>query len=218
VRQQTLGPIDLVVVDDCSSDDSLGVARRWIERHQGRFNHAVLLHNRENARLGPTRNAAFTFTSARYVMALDADNVLKPACLERCLAALEASGAAAAFPILQQFDRAAGLVGEQAWQPARLACANYIDAMALVRKSAWAACGGYLRIFSREDYELWMKFVENGFWAVQVPEVLGLYRVHGSSMVQTETPEVLKQERLWETLRAAHPWIAVPPWSITGDR
>lgn len=218
VKNQTFGPIDLVVVDDCSTDDSLAIARRWMEKNQSRFAHLALLRNKNNASLGPTRNAAFAFTSARYVMALDADNVLLPACLERCCATLESSGAAAAFPISKQFGNAEGLVSNHAWQGARLACSNYIDAMAMIRKSAWAACGGYASLPNREDYELWMKFIERGFWAAQVPEVLALYRVHSASLVNTYTAQDMIKSGLWNALAKSHPWIAVPTsWSQSDE-
>jgi GT2 family glycosyltransferase len=217
VKDQTLGPIDLVVVDDCSTDNSLSVALHWIEDNLSRFNYVALLRTKMNSTLGPARNAGFAFASARYIMVLDADNILLPACLERCLAALEASSAAAAFPILKQFGGSENLLSDQPWQPARLACMNYIDAIALIRKCAWAACGGYGRFHSREDYELWMKFIEKGFWATHVPEVLALYRVHTESMLHTYSRERMRNDRLWERLAESHSWIAVPPWSQWGE-
>ena len=109
------------------------------------------------------------------------------------------------------------MLSEKSWQPGRLACSNYIDAMAMIRKAAWAASGGYTPILGRADYELWMKFVEKGFWAVRIPEVLALYRNHSESMVHTLGAEDMKKSRLWQALHQSHPWIAVPTWSQVDD-
>ena len=56
VRQQTLANVDLIVVDDQSTDNSLRVAQRWLEKHHRSFNRTILACNRKNSKLGPTRN------------------------------------------------------------------------------------------------------------------------------------------------------------------
>ena len=81
----------------------VAVAKRWMEQHGHEFTHAALLRNRQNSGLALTRNAGFSFSEARYVMPLDADNMIETECLERCLSAIVETGAAVAFPAIQQF-------------------------------------------------------------------------------------------------------------------
>jgi len=51
VRQQTLSAIDLVVVDDASTDASLAVALAWVRQNAERFNRVLVVRNLANAGL-----------------------------------------------------------------------------------------------------------------------------------------------------------------------
>lgn len=209
VRLQSLASKELIIIDDCSTDDSLEVARRWISKHGSALRYVALLQNRTNSGLALTRNAGFAFAEARYILPLDADNMLQPQCLERCLAALTESGAQMAFASILQFGEKKAALSSTFWRPARFAGGNYIDAMALMRKSAWCAVGGYrrMRTMGWEDFEMWCRFAEEGFWGAWVPEQLALYRVHGVSMIQVAKSADEKRRNLVAEIRELHPWV-----------
>jgi glycosyltransferase involved in cell wall biosynthesis len=209
VAAQTLPRLELVVVDDASRDGSLAAAADWLGRHAARFTAATLLRQTTNQGLPLTRNAAFAAAEAALVFPLDADNVLTPDCLRLLHARLGESTAAAAHPTLRHFGDARRRRPARPWSPERLARGNYIDAMALIRKSAWALVGGYSRgrFVGWEDYELWCKFVEHGLWSVAVPEAEAGYRVHAGSMLQATTRPAMAA--VVAAIRAAHPWLAV---------
>ena len=156
VRAQTLSPLDLIIVDDCSTDGSLDCALRWARDNAGRFNRLVVIGNDENAGLGLTRNAAFLAAETDYVLPLDADNRLRPLCCELLVAALECTNAAFAWPTIQEFGGRSGQVGLTPYDASRFIGGNYVDAMALIAKSAWSAAGGYQEMrLGWEDYDFW---------------------------------------------------------------
>src|SRR5262245_38868084 len=74
VAAQTLEEIDLIVVNDASTDRSLEKAESWIRANVDRFNRVLLLSNVQNAGLGPTRNAAIDAAETAFILPLDADN------------------------------------------------------------------------------------------------------------------------------------------------
>jgi glycosyltransferase involved in cell wall biosynthesis/SAM-dependent methyltransferase len=218
VQAQTLQDLDLVVVNDCSTDDSEAVALQWLERNAARFNRALLIRNTKNAGLGFTRNVGFARADTAYVLPLDADNRLLPDCAERLLAAAKSEGAAFAFSLIRQFGDNDCMMGEFDYDPVRFVYANYIDAMALIRRPCWAAAGGYDHVrYGWEDYDLWCRFVERGFFGKQVNEILAEYRVHGNSMLRIETEQVRNKIRLLRDMERRHPWLTIdrkPIWGL----
>lgn len=209
IYKQTLGGIDLILVDDCSQDHSVSVAKKWLEQRQQRFNSIRLIKHVDNQGLAASRNTGISVVETPFIFILDADNLLYPRCLERCLSAIEASDAAFAYPILERFGSHRGIMGNLVWNSTRLSQKNYIDAMSLLRKSVIYEVGGYSRmqITGWEDYDLWCKFLEMGYWGVLVPEILAKYRVHASSMLHTTTNENKNQELLVKDMMERHPWL-----------
>ena len=92
------------------------------------------------------------------------------------------------------------------WQKPIFQPANAVDAMALVRRSAWEAVGGYVHIPGGwEDYDFWCTLIDHGWTGVQCPQVLGCYTHHEVSMTaRTALPNV---SRLQKVLKERHPWL-----------
>jgi glycosyltransferase involved in cell wall biosynthesis/GT2 family glycosyltransferase len=211
VAAQTLAALDLVVIDDASPDDSLAMVQAWVQAHGGRFNRVVVLRHRENAGLGFARNSGFAAAETPFVLPLDADNRLRPAACQTLLAAMAASDAAFAYPAIQQFGTKSEIFGRDPYSVLRLQGGNYIDAMALVRKSAWAEAGGYDHVqYGWEDYDFWCRLAERGHFGQLVPEVLADYRVHAQSMLHTMTEVQDHKNDLVADLKRRHPWLDVP--------
>jgi Glycosyl transferase family 2 len=172
--------LELIVVDDGSSDDSLARISDWIA---GRPEvPSLLLHQPLNGGLPAARNAALAHARGEFCFILDADNTVYPHALERLTEALdEDPGAAFAYGLLEWFDAngPVGLKNAFAWEPRRLRVANHIDAMALIRTATLRRFGGYTtdrRLYGWEDYELWCRFAEDGEYGVLVREIVARYR------------------------------------------
>ena len=209
VRTQTVKGIDVVVVDDCSADDSLTVAAQWLRQHAGEFNCVTLLKNQQNSNLGRSRNAGVHLCDTEFYLPLDPDNQLLPDCIERSLELLKQTGAAFAYPTIEMFGDQTGKLGECEFNPALFPCGNYIDAMAMVRKACWIAVGGYsaLEPPGWEDFDFWCKLIEKGFFGVRVPKVIARYRVHGNSMLRTITELPENKPLVIADLNNRHPWL-----------
>jgi glycosyltransferase involved in cell wall biosynthesis len=204
---QTYGPIDLIVVDDASTkDQSLTVARDWLVGHAERFERVLLLEHKRNQGLAMARNTAFSRALGDSVFVIDADNTIYPRAIARLYEVLRNSGVGAAYSQLEFFGSERRLGHADVWSPEGLKYGNYIDAMALVSKSAWRRVGGYSHIEGGlEDYDFWCKFVEHNIEAAYVPEILCSYRVHPTSMLRTETEAVYRE--LFIQLSSRHPWL-----------
>ena len=59
IRHQTIKELDLVIVDDCSTDKSLRVVLDWINANAKRFNRVAVMQNQTNSGLARSRNVGF---------------------------------------------------------------------------------------------------------------------------------------------------------------
>jgi GT2 family glycosyltransferase/glycosyltransferase involved in cell wall biosynthesis len=210
VRAQTLEMLDLIVVDDASTDSSISIVVGWAERNAKRFNRTLVLRHKTNAGLGTTRNTGVDAADTPFVLLLDADNRLRPECGAVCLSVARESGAAFVYPLLQQFGEKSNLMGNCPFEPGRFIGGNYIDALALVSKEAWAAVGGYgvFRVMGWEDFDFWCRLVEHGLWGCRAGEIpLAEYRVHGNSMLRTTTTIDRNYRRLVAEMEHRYPWL-----------
>lgn len=209
VAAQRHAAIELVIVDDGSTDDdSVPVARDWMQAHAERFGRVLLLRHRRNQGLAQTRNTAFEHARGANVFVLDADNQIYPRAIGRLQQAIDDGGFAAAYTQLELFGAQAGLGLADVWQPEWLRQGNHVDAMALISARAWRDVGGYTHMDGGwEDYDFWCKFVEQGFIVGFVPEVLCRYRVHPGSMLRAETSRAYGNLFVEMTLR--HPWLSL---------
>jgi glycosyltransferase involved in cell wall biosynthesis/SAM-dependent methyltransferase len=218
VRTQTLEALDLIVVSDLSTDTSLSVALNWVKSHASRFNRVAILRNRADAGLGPTRNAGIDAADTPWVLPLDADNRLRPECCKVCLSAIRDSGAAFVYPQVQKFGESSDVVGNFPFDPARFIGGNFIDAMALISKEAWAAIRGYQDLWQGwEDFDFWCRLVEEGLWGSPAGDTpLAESRVDGTSMLCATNNKKHNPSRLITEMEQQHRWLNIverPPIS-----
>jgi glycosyltransferase involved in cell wall biosynthesis len=88
VWNQTYRPIELIVVDDGSSDDTPSVVSRWADRHAGsRFK--VRFRRQENSGAPTARNLGLIESRGEYIQFLDSDDALHPQKIGVQVSALE---------------------------------------------------------------------------------------------------------------------------------
>ena len=216
LAQQGADGLELIVVDDASSDDGAAVVKAWMEQHHSRLGRCLLLQHTSNGGLASARNTAFAVAESPWCFVLDADNSLDPLAAAHC-----GSLAAAADPrcgVVHSLirvqpepgcDDPRQLVSDLPWQQEIFKRGNYIDAMALVRREAWQAIGGYTHIPGGwEDFDFWCSLIDAGWHGILCPQVLATYTSHSSSMRAAHTTS--QERRLSRLLQARHPWLELP--------
>jgi len=205
IAAQTHDPLELIVVDDKSDrDDSLQTAIDWAKSHPSRFWRIKILTHARNQGPAAARNAAFTHAAAETVFIIDADNEIYPRCIARLAGAMQNGNFDATYAQLEYFGNERKIGSADIWDPAVIAEENYVDVMALVKKSAWAQIDGFSHIEEGwEDYDFWLKFIDAGFTAGYQPEILCRYRRHGSS--RTHTDAYAAHEKLRAIMAYRHP-------------
>jgi len=200
---QTHKNVEVVVVDDGSSDDSVSTIRGLPAFQAGAFR----LVTQRNGGVSRARNAGARETRGSFIVFLDADDILEPTYVERCLAALRAapSSVAYAYTQMQHFGAENSLFASQPFDPEKLLRGNFVNASALMRREVFEEVGGYNPRFSlgHEDYELWAHMLARGYTGVFVPEPLLRYRRHPGPSRNVLSPEDLL--RLYFDIAIQHP-------------
>ncbi|MBO4317666.1 MAG: glycosyltransferase family 2 protein [Mailhella sp.] len=88
-REQTYGNIEILAVDDCSTDASVSV----IERHMRDDPRVRLFRHDRNRKQGAARNTGMRHAKGRFYMFLDADDTLPHDAAEKLHRAITSSGA-----------------------------------------------------------------------------------------------------------------------------
>lgn len=189
---QTEPAFNLIVIDDQSPDDSVAILLPWLEaqRQNRKFESILFIRHIVNGGLSAARNTAVSLVTTPYVFILDADNSLYPRCLAQLRRAIEQSGSAMAYSLVELFGEKQGVLNNSLWIPEKFAYGNYIDAMTLIRTGVLRDLGGYRKMpfkFGHEDFDLWCSFVDHGLKGCHVPQFLCRYRVHHTSMLHTKT-------------------------------
>ena len=186
------GGIEVVIVNDASTDDSLKQA--MVVQKNSR--HPVRIVDKQlNTGLADARNLGLQLARAPYAFILDADNMVFPRALEQLHAAIVRDNSAAAYSMLCRFQGAhnnrEGLLSYYDWDPQMLVEYPYIDAMAMFDREELIKIGGYdtelykYGWFGWEDYDLWLRIAQADLRVSFLPNVLCLYRHHEKAMSNT---------------------------------
>jgi glycosyltransferase involved in cell wall biosynthesis len=184
VHAQTFQDFEIVVVDDGSTDHATRQKLRSLAGSR------VRLIESENRGLPGARNLAARHALGDLFCALDADDRLAPEWFEKGVVLLEAN------PDVAFVSHWLETFGDEQWtwtprscELSALLARNTINGAALVRRPAFEAVGGYAEHMRHgcEDWDLWLRLVEQGYRGEIIPEVLFYYRRRATSMSRVMT-------------------------------
>jgi succinoglycan biosynthesis protein ExoO len=214
VLDQTLSSIELIVVDDRSTDDSLAVIREASALDP----RVRVIEQAVNGGPGAARNRALDAARGRWIAVFDSDDLMEPDRLARMVARAEADGADIVVDNLMVFTDGASepptpfLSGADYAEARWITLADYIHSSRMYSKrpglgylkplfsaQALAGAGGRYRETLRigEDYDLVLRLLAKGLRMRLEPQALYRYRKHGASI-----SHVMRRDHLEQMLAA----------------
>lgn len=91
LNQDFIGEYEILVVDDCGTDDSMDIVRSVVKEHP-RGGIVRIVEHAENMGLGPARNTAIDNARGEYIFFLDSDDWVSTDCLSVLYRRAEAAG------------------------------------------------------------------------------------------------------------------------------
>jgi glycosyltransferase involved in cell wall biosynthesis len=200
-------PMEVVVVDDHSSDGTAGA----VDELAGEG--VRILHHDSNRGVAAARNTGLAATRAPFVFPLDADDLATPGALPVMVEALSrASDAVVAYGDYREFgehDRLRAV--PETIDPYRLVFTNEYPPTALWRRRLLEEVGGWCtrRLaggYYYEDWDLWMTVAERGERGIHMGRGFETYRqrVHGPRLLEAAKRHHVP---IYQAMRADHPQL-----------
>ncbi|MGE0876466.1 MAG: glycosyltransferase [Burkholderiales bacterium] len=179
VLAQTYPDVELIVLDDGSTDETRDV----LSRFRGRFH----FESHPNMGQSATLNKGWAMARGEILGYLSADDVLYPQCVRRAVQTLQEDSAVVVsycdFEKIDQRSARLGIVRTPEWRYADLVLEGECPPGpgAFFRRAAYLVTGGWNPAFRRvPDFEFWLRMGLQGEFR-RIPEILAGYRVHDSA-------------------------------------
>ncbi|MBQ3673185.1 MAG: glycosyltransferase [Paludibacteraceae bacterium] len=180
VLASTYRPLEVVVVNDGSTDDSLAVALAVAAKHQ-----EIKVISQKNAGVSVARNHAIREASGEWILPVDADDKISTIYIEHAVAAI-ADDVRVISCRAQFFGAREGEWHLPDYSPELLARKNMIHVTSLFRKVDWQRVGGFCEEdIYREDWDFWLSMMSLGGRYVRLDEIGLYYRVQPHSRRHT---------------------------------
>jgi len=231
VSRQTYGNTELIIIDDCSSDDSEQVIFEWLSTYKG---NARFLKNARNLGLSASLNRVLGEARGKYFAAIAADDFWAPEKTSEQVQLLERTSETVAFAfsdaslmdendnLLQchfsemfynsEFNRMVCGGGESSFPDGglevsllpMLLCGNFIAPMTcMCRVASLRDVGGWDTRLLIEDWDMWIRLSVVG-GAVYVMKRYACYRIHAKSTSRSRAAEMRESQLMimWKCARA----------------
>ena len=197
VLDQTYKNIEIVLVDDCSKDNSQAIILGYQKDHP----EIVYYRQPVNQGAGAARNKALELAKGQYVAFLDADDLWYPEKTEKQICLLQKSNGAFAYTAIEMIDSNGNIVKkkrkvkEQIGYKFLLKNTMIATSTVLIDRKK---LGDFRMPLRRggQDYATWLMLLRDGTIAYGINEALEQYRIGNNNSLAGKKRKSIKQ--VWE--------------------
>ena len=201
VQAQTYENWELLIVDDCSTDDTDGVVTSFLSDPRIRY-----LKNEVNSGAAISRNYALREARGRWIAFLDSDDLWAPEKLERQILFMEKENCHFSYTYYQEIDEASQPLGVTVQGPRHITKAGML-------RFCWPGCltvmydaqvVGLLQIpdiRKNNDYAMWLHVIDKADCYLLPESLAGYRRRRGSISNQSYIKLIKWHYRLFRHVR-----------------
>jgi glycosyltransferase involved in cell wall biosynthesis len=172
---------EIIIIDDGSTDSET------ISKLEHLKSKGYQIISQMNMGAMSARNNGIRNSRGKYILPLDADNMIMPQMISKTIKILESDPSVSIvysdrkmFGIINEINKVGPFILSE------MLLGNYIDACAVYRREVWEKTGGYdenMQMQGWEDWDFWLSAFSNGYIFEYISEVLFQYRVSEESAI-----------------------------------
>lgn len=194
---QTYPNIEIVLVDDCSTDNSQAVIEGYIKDHP----EIIYYRQSKNQGAGAVRNKALELARGQYIAFLDADDLWYPEKTERQIKLLKDKNGAFSYTAIEMIDDNGKIVKKKRKVKDKVTYKFLLKNTMIATSTVLIdrKIKGDFRMPLRrggQDYATWLMLLRDGTVAYGINEALEQYRVGNKNSLAGKKGKSIKQ--VWE--------------------
>lgn len=221
VQQQTFRNWEMIIVDDCSVDETVNVVDE-VRKTEKRIK---LLRNNENVGQGITRNRAIEISQGRFIAFLDSDDLWHRDKLSRQIKALSNSDCAMSHTSFVYIDANGHTIKSPLIVSKKPV--SYQDILLRTEIGCLTAMYDTLKVGKMympdlprsQDYALWLSILREGHYSHPIQEPLAYYRIHENNISKDKWKKISYHWvvlRKYERLNIVKSFYYIGSWAING--
>ncbi len=199
VLNQSYKNWEMILVDDCSSDNSVKVIEKYLNDER-----IKLIKQDENVRAALTRNRGIEEATGDYIAFLDSDDIWIPEKLEKQLKFIKEYDCAFSFTAYEFGNEAAQPTGKIVHVPSKLTYKKALSRTVIFTSTVIFDLTKIDKEMIKmvnvpsEDTATWWKILRNGYVAYGLEEVLTIYRRPPKTLSSNKKVAI---KRIWNLYR-----------------
>lgn len=196
VFNQTYKNLEIVLVDDCSTDTSKAIIEKFMCKHS----EIIYYCQPKNMGAGAARNKALELATGQYVAFLDSDDLWLPEKTEKQIQLMKKKNSPFSYAAIEMMDEDSKTIKEK--RNIKESCDyNYLLHNTIIATSSViidrSVLGDFRMPLRRggQDYATWLKLLRNGTVASGINEALVRYRISSNSLSSNKFKSI---KQIWE--------------------
>lgn len=200
VQAQTFLNWELIVVDDCSEDNTVQTVTEMAQK-----DHRIRLYrNERNLGVAKSRNLGLELSKGNYVAFIDSDDLWYPEKLEFQRNCMQQTGADLVYTAYSIMNAEGRKICQDYHVPSEVNFTdmlkqNVIGCSTVMLRGATAKKYHFSEDFYHEDYVLWLEMLQDGCTAVGLNEVFVEYRFHEDSKAGNKNKAAFKRWKIYRS-------------------
>jgi teichuronic acid biosynthesis glycosyltransferase TuaG len=184
VLNQTFQNWEMIIVDDKSRDESINIIQEFIKND----NRIKFIKLNNNMGAAMARNEALKVSKGRYISFLDSDDIWSPAKLEKQLTFMQSNNYPISFTSYETINENGKENNHIIRTVKSLDLEQYLKntiigfSTSMIDRNLIKEELKFLDIRIRQDTNLWITILKQGYKAYGLDEVLVKYRIHSNSI------------------------------------